>query len=191
MRRGAAGTMLSATDPSLDPVPVQRVAALWKRKVKPPMHICLTTGTGEGPTALAAFDAALIDAGVANYNLICLSSVIPPGGVIQRTKPVALPTTYGDRLYVVMARQIEAQQDQSAWAGLGWTQNREHGRGLFVEIHGSERGQVESDIRATLTTMIANRPMPYGCIEMETVGVACRRQPVCALAIAVYCGESW
>lgn len=39
------------------------------------MHIYVTTGTGEGPTPLAAFDAALINAGVANYNLICLSSV--------------------------------------------------------------------------------------------------------------------
>ena len=41
--------------------------------------IVLSTGLGVGPTALAAFDAALLDAGVANYNLICLSSVIPPG----------------------------------------------------------------------------------------------------------------
>lgn len=41
------------------------------------LDICLSSGTGEGPTPLAAFDAALPDAGVANYNLLCLSSVIP------------------------------------------------------------------------------------------------------------------
>jgi arginine decarboxylase len=43
------------------------------------LEIQVTTGTGEGPTPLAAFDAALLDAGVANYNLILLSSVIPAG----------------------------------------------------------------------------------------------------------------
>lgn len=34
------------------------------------MRICLTTETGVGPAPLAAFDAALMGAGVANYNLI-------------------------------------------------------------------------------------------------------------------------
>ncbi len=48
--------------------------------------IALAAGLGEGPTQLAAFDAALRDAGVANYNRICLSSVIPPGSVIERRK---------------------------------------------------------------------------------------------------------
>jgi arginine decarboxylase len=42
------------------------------------MQIHVSSGRGEGPTPLAAFDAALRDAGVSNYNLIALSSVIPP-----------------------------------------------------------------------------------------------------------------
>ena len=50
------------------------------------MKITVTSGTGEGPTALAAFDAALLNAGVANYNLIYLSSAIPNGGSIERSK---------------------------------------------------------------------------------------------------------
>jgi arginine decarboxylase len=155
------------------------------------MQIHLTTGTGEGPTALAAFDAALIDAGVANHNLIYLSSVIPPQGVIHRTRYVADPNAYGDRLYVVMARQIEGHPGRSAWAGLGWTQDHADGRGLFVEIQGSRRSQVECAILTTLTAMIGNRPLRYGPIEMEVVGIECRRQPACALAIAVYQCEAW
>jgi hypothetical protein len=39
--------------------------------------------------------------------------------------------------------------------------------------------------------MIANRPFCYGVIETEIVGIECRRQPVCALAIAVYQRECW
>ncbi len=41
------------------------------------MKIKVTYGIGEGATKLAAFDRALFDAGIANYNLIKLSSVIP------------------------------------------------------------------------------------------------------------------
>jgi arginine decarboxylase len=48
------------------------------------LRIQIATGTGAGPTPLGAFDAALLDAGVANYNLICLSSVIPPASAIRR-----------------------------------------------------------------------------------------------------------
>ena len=41
--------------------------------------LLVTSGTGEAATEPAAFDGALLDAGIANYNLIRLSSVIPAG----------------------------------------------------------------------------------------------------------------
>lgn len=42
-------------------------------------HYTLVGGSGEGATRLNAFDAALLDAGVGNTNLIKLSSILPPG----------------------------------------------------------------------------------------------------------------
>ena len=39
------------------------------------MNIHVASGLGTGPTKLSAFDAALNAAGVANYNIIKLSSV--------------------------------------------------------------------------------------------------------------------
>jgi pyruvoyl-dependent arginine decarboxylase len=53
------------------------------------MNIHLSSGVGAGPTELAAFDAALMDAGLANYNLLCLSSVIPPNARIVHARMVA------------------------------------------------------------------------------------------------------
>jgi arginine decarboxylase len=155
------------------------------------MKIYVTTGIGEGPTTLAAFDAALINAGVPNYNLIYLSSVIPANCIVRRAKYESRADEYGFRLYIVMAKQQEREPGKSAWAGLGWTQDQDDGRGLFVEIHGSERRQVESDIHSTLEAMIASRPLYYGAIESEVVGIECRGKPVCALAIAVYQSEGW
>jgi arginine decarboxylase len=155
------------------------------------MQIHITTGTGEGPTPLAAFDRALINAGVANYNLIVLSSVIPAKSEIMRARYVAKADEYGYRLYLVMARHEEQQRGKSAWAGLGWTQEQNTGRGLFVEMHGSERIEVESDIQATLESMIASRSLSYGAIESEIAGIECREKPVCALSVAVYQSQGW
>jgi arginine decarboxylase len=155
------------------------------------MQITIATGTGQGPTPLAAFDAALRDAGVANYNLIYLSSVIPTESVIQRAKYVTPIADYGYRLYLVMARQDAQTVGEMAWAGLGWTQEQETGRGLFAELHGMSRSQVERDIHTTLDSMIVGRPLRYGGIESELVGIECRGEPVCALAIAVYQSEEW
>jgi arginine decarboxylase len=153
--------------------------------------ISVTTGTGEGPTPLAAFDAALLDAGVANYNLIPLSSVIPEASVVRRAEYASPLTEYGRRLYVVMARHDTDEAGSTAWAGLGWTQEAATGRGLFVELDGDDRHQVERDIEATLSSMTANRPLCYGAVESEIVGIECRGRPVCALAMAVYRSEAW
>ena len=43
----------------------------------------------------------------------------------------------------------------------------------------------------TLESMINNRPLSYGPIESEIVGIECRSKPVCALAIAVYQSDGW
>ena len=155
------------------------------------MQIHVTTGTGDAPTPLAAFDRALIEAGIANFNLIVLSSVIPAKSEILRAGYVAKADEYGSRLYLVMARHEEQQPGKSAWAGLGWTQEQDSGRGLFVEMHGSERIEVESDIKTTLESMIASRPLSYGAIESEIVGIECRYKPVCALSVAVYQSQGW
>ena len=48
------------------------------------MDIKVVCGVGSGKTALSAFDSALKDAGVYNYNLITLSSIIPPDSIISK-----------------------------------------------------------------------------------------------------------
>lgn len=119
--------------------------------------IALATGLGEGPTPLAAFDAALCDAGVANYNLICLSSVIPPGSVIERRKWVTPREDWGRRLYCVVSQMREERPGHSAHAGIGYVRDEGSGAGLFVELHDASREQLDADLRATLRSMQAGR----------------------------------
>lgn len=156
------------------------------------MEIYVTIGCGTGNTPLAAFDAALISAGIGNFNLLTLSSVIPPAStIILCDKYVADQDKYGQRLYVVMARQQEDQAGRIAVAGLGWTQNPDDGRGLFVEIHGHGVFQVHDGIKRTLKNMIDNRDIPYGAIQEKIAQIDCIDKPVCALAIAVYKSVEW
>lgn len=155
------------------------------------MHICITVGTGEGPTPLAAFDAALLNAGVANYNLIALSSIIPPGSSIKRTTFVTPAAEYGHRHYVVMARSDADMPRIMAWAGIGWVQELGDGRGLFVELHGTSKTCVLEAIETTLESMMASRGCAYGPIQHQIIGIECRDRPVCALVIALYKSEGW
>ena len=111
------------------------------------MRIEIASGVGSGPTELAAFDAALIAAGVANFNLLVLSSVIPPASEIVESEERLNPDgEWGDRLYVVMAQEQVTTRNTEAWAGLGWARDEGSGRGLFVEHHGGSRAEVEGDI---------------------------------------------
>ena len=152
----------------------------------------LAKGVGTGPTKLSAFDAALNDAGVSNYNLIRLSSVIPPNSVIEPHKIKVSPGgKWGDKLYVVMAEIRVDTPNAEAWAGIGWVQEKSTGKGLFVEHEGMSESSVKKDIRQSLEALMATRNVDFGPIHMEMVGKTCIHMPVCAMVVAVYQASGW
>lgn len=156
------------------------------------MKINITAGTGVGPTELAAFDHALVSAGVANFNLIYLSSVLPPSSnVVVHDKPVIPKGNWGDRLYVVMAQRRTSQRNQEVWAGIGWIQDPKTKQGLLVEHEGHSKSEVSDDIKNSLKALAENRGMEFGPINMHIIGKKCVALPVCALVVAVFESSSW
>jgi len=157
------------------------------------MIIQIAAGTGSGPTKLAAFDAALQAAGTANYNLIRLSSIIPPGSKIDVVDgPITRQGgSWGDRLYVVMAEFRVDTPNVEAWAGIGWVQDKKTGKGLFVEHEGASELAVRRDITQSLESLIATRGMEFEPIQMKVVGLTCVHAPVCALVVATFQSASW
>lgn len=156
------------------------------------MKINMASGTGVGPTELSAFDHALVNAGVANFNLIYLSSVLPPGSEVSiLEKPLAPIGGWGDRLYVVMAQKRTSQRNQEVWAGIGWMQDPETKKGLLVEHEGHSENEVRSDIKNSLEALAANRNMTFGPIHMHVVGKKCVSLPVCALVVATFESSEW
>ncbi len=64
-----------------------------------PCKFTLVAGRGEGGTLINAFDAALIEAGIGNLNLLRVSSILPPLAQLEtklEIRPGSLtPTAYG------------------------------------------------------------------------------------------------
>lgn len=156
------------------------------------MNIGVYAGTGVGPTELAAFDHALVNAGVANFNLIYLSSVLPPNSdVTIADKPLEIQGAWGDKLYVVMAQKRTQDRHQEAWAGIGWVQDPVTKKGLFVEHEGHSENEVREDISSSLKALCENRNMEFGPVQMHVIGKKCVSLPVCALVVAVFESTGW
>lgn len=158
------------------------------------MQIHIGSAIGSGPTKLSAFDAALNDAGIANYNLLRLSSVIPPKTdliIHDEGIETQLPGEWGDRLYVVMAEMRVDTPNTEAWAGIGWVQDKVTGKGLFVEHEGNSEVSVRRDIQQSLEALMATRNIDFGPIQMKVIGRTCTHVPVCAMVVAVYQSSDW
>jgi arginine decarboxylase len=153
------------------------------------LPISIRSAAGHGRTPLSAFDDALLRAGVADHNLIRLSSVIPQPSVISfDSEPIA--GDHGDRLYCVYAAAFAEQPGDTAWAGIGWVRD-EAGRGLFVEHTADSEKAVLELMRLSLEDMNARRGGAYGSIETVTVSARNDGRPACALAVAAYQVTGW
>jgi arginine decarboxylase len=112
--------------------------------------IRIAWGTGTGPTATSAYDAALAGANVHNYNLVTLSSIIPAGTPVEvvGTAPDLGPA--GNRLAVVRGcATVGPDESGPAVAGLGWARE-ESGRGVFYEGGGRDPDAVRTSIKEGL-----------------------------------------
>lgn len=162
------------------------------------MNIIISAGKGEGKTLLSAFDAALFDAGVSNYNLLVLSSIIPPGSAIKLQKYKTPDAEYGHKLYVVMSESRSRESGRYIGAAVGWCQE-EDGRGVFVEHHFIEnsesavRTQLEDEVRRSLSDLCHLRGFSFTQkkmnIKMSIAKVT--DAPTSVLVVAVYQAQSW
>ena len=158
--------------------------------------IRVRSAIGRGPTGLAAFDSALQLTGIHNFNLLVLSSVIPPHTEVRVDRsptPDRPPGDWGDRLYVVMAEHRATAAGETAAAGIGWTQSEDQGgRGLFVEHSGGSAVAVRADLEATMSAMTESRGGGFGPLRTMVTETTCDGdEAVCALVVAIYGSEPW
>jgi arginine decarboxylase len=104
--------------------------------------IRVVAGSATGPTEIASYDAALADAGVHDYNLLTLSSVVPPDADIEVRDVAPDLGPVGGKLTIVQGRAT-VEGAGRATAALGWTRKGDRGAGVFYET-GGEFDRVEA-----------------------------------------------
>lgn len=158
-----------------------------------PLRIRVTAGSGTGQTTLAAFDSALRSAGVADHNLLRLSSIIPAGSVVEICpSEKQLRGEFGDILYCVYAVAFATERDDEAWSGVGWSRATDgSGRGLFVEHVGHAEEHVRHMITLSLSDMNEGRDDDFELENMVLSSAHCEGPPACSIVVATYRTAGW
>lgn len=146
-------------------------------------------GTATGPTKLAAYDAALADANLHNYNLVAVSSVIPAAATVEAvgTAPDLGPA--GERLTVVEAHATCAGPGRVA-AALGWTTSEED-PGLFYEDAGETDPEVAAErVRTGLAAGRDLREWSFTDERVETATIEAEPGTYAAAVVVAVYGES-
>jgi arginine decarboxylase len=130
---------------------------------------------------------------VSDFNLVRLSSIVPPGSQVLEVDGAAqLEGSHGDVLYCVYAREHAVLPGHEAWAGVAWSRHDDgSGAGLFVEHEGPSREQVATDLTHSLEDLSATRGGTYHPDGRRVAGITCVTLPVCAVVVATFRRAGW
>ena len=84
-----------------------------------PKEVFLTKGVGYHKHKLASFEEALRNAAIARFNLVTVSSIIPPGCRIVSKERGLQQLTSGEIVYVIMSRNATDEGRRLLAAGVG------------------------------------------------------------------------
>ena len=155
-------------------------------------QIPVLRASGTGSTPLSAWHAALVAVDLGHYNLIRLSSVVPPGTTVDPTGKAPAPSgAWGDKLLCVYAEQRTEILGEEAWTGVGWVLRLDGRGGFFVEHEGTGEGFVTTAIRNSLRDMVAGHEDEFTEPDWVLNGTVCTGEPVCSLVIAPFECRPW
>jgi arginine decarboxylase len=148
-----------------------------------PREFFITSGKASSPVSeLNAFDMALEEAGIAQCNLVCVSSILPKGCKERKRTKI----TTGSITFAVLAR-MDGEEGTTIGAGIAWAWAKDYSYGLVAETHGhmDRKAMLEilewkikemAKIRALelngikYRTEVLNVPMDsYGCVVAALV----------------------
>lgn len=131
-----------------------------------PTRYCLVAGSGEGYSCLNAFDAALLDAGIGNMNLLKVSSILPAGArqvsEIQLRPGSLVPTAYAGFTSDVPGEVVSA----AIAVGLGGRDEY----GVIMELSGRRPArETEIEIRKMVEEAFAKRGRQLVEVQVKSV----------------------
>jgi len=156
-----------------------------------PRRVILTAGSGVGSTPLRAFDAALLDAGIGDFNLVRVSSIVPAGAevcymerggkeyVAKMSKGTIVPVVYS------MVTSGEGGKTVAAALAVGIPQDRDR-NGVILEasIVGSKQTAEDQACRMVEEALLARRNGPFE-IMLVSADVVINDRIGCAVSAAL------
>jgi len=110
-----------------------------------PKEVFFTKGVGVHKFRLSSFEDALRNAGVANQNLVSVSSILPPGCKIISKEKGLEKMSPGSIRYTVISRIDTNEHGRRIAASIGLAQPKEHTKwGYLSEVHDYGYTQQES-----------------------------------------------
>jgi len=121
-----------------------------------PRSLFLTRGVGRHKEHLASFELALRDAGVAEFNLVSVSSIFPPGCRIVPRRVGLRQMAPGQIVFAVIARQQTNEPNRLISASIGVAiPNDKEQYGYLSEHHAyGTKGQVAGDYAEDLAAQM-------------------------------------
>lgn len=146
-----------------------------------PQYYTIVSGRGESKYRLIAFDKALIDAGIGDYNLVKVSSIIPAGCTFQDTINIAK----GSILYAAYAKQIvQYGQFGSTAVAVALPESPNENGVIFEES--SDSNNVEDIVRDMCKEAMLNRGRPIANIKCSSIAIqGIPDKYVCAISAVV------
>jgi arginine decarboxylase len=109
-----------------------------------PKKIFFTRGIGRGETQLQSFENALRDADIAAYNLVSVSSILPPYvEIVDKPEGIKL-LSYGQILFTVLARNSSNELNRMISSAIGVAVPSDRSKWGYLSEHHSF-GQTEND----------------------------------------------
>ncbi|MCL4314465.1 MAG: arginine decarboxylase, pyruvoyl-dependent [Candidatus Thermoplasmatota archaeon] len=107
-----------------------------------PKKIFFTRGVGRGDSQLTSFEHALRDAGIAQYNLVSISSIFPPNCEVVSTEEGLKELGDGQIIFTVLARNSSDELNRMISSAIGYAIPKDRNRWGYLSEHHSF-GQTE------------------------------------------------
>lgn len=131
-----------------------------------PQYYTIVSGRGESEYKLVSFDKALIDAGIGDYNLVKVSSIIPAGCIFRN----AIDITKGSILYAAFAKQIvQNGQSGSTAVAVALPEKQDENGVIFEES--SDNNNAEDVVRNMCKAAMFNRGRSVANIKYSSIAI--------------------
>lgn len=130
-----------------------------------PKRYCLVSGIGKDVCEVSSFDSALLDAGIGNYNLVKISSILPP----ESQGADAISAADGSILYTAYIAETTTDDEQIAAAVAVAIPENRHCCGVIIK-YSLKGSKSEAEKRASWLAEKAMEKRGISIARIESIG---------------------